>query len=700
MKFGNFEFEPETDRLGEGPQSEVFRAVDARLGRTVALKILRPHVEFDPEAVTRFEREAKHTSALEHPNIATIYEYGQDRGTSYIVMEYLEGRALDRVLADRTLGYEEGLRVALQVGDALELVHKRGLIHRDLKPANIMLLADGTVKLLDFGICRSTGETNITQEGMLVGTVLYMSPEQVRGHELDVRSDVFAFGSVLYHALTGHLPFRGKSFPEVCMAILDGEPRRPSALRSGFPPALEEIILRCLARKPEDRYPDGTAVHAALISVEKDVSGGGRAATAHELRGRLFLAPLGAEPQNEHTASFAGGIRRDLAAELVRSTGLEVELVGSDDPATIEIEGYLLRGRLLLDGHNGTMEYSLRRVGPGSTEAQVTGVAEHVDADEWGLQGQIVRSVIRGVRKELTEQTLPSAAEGDSKRDPELGAALAHQAHEVLHRGTSKHLMSAISTFRRSIEADPSCALAHAGLAEALVRKYLYWDGDRSFLNEALETARRALVVDTTCAEAHTSLGFALAMSGDSDGALREYRLAIQRDNDEWLAHRFMGALLARQGNLKAASPLLRRAIALAPTHIGSYDHLYNVLQRLDRYEEGLEVADRGIEAARAHLRDVPDDQEARLHLSLLLARMGSHDEARAECERARARAPKDGYTLFHIACVLALLGSEDESMDALEEAQSRGYYVRSELWSNTDLDSLRELERFQKLAG
>src|ERR1051326_3888093 len=174
MRFAHFQFDPEKDRLGEGPSSEVFRAVDLRLGRTVALKILRPHVEFDPQAKHRFEREAKHTSNLAHPNIATVFEYGQDRGTSFIAMEFLEGRTLDKVLKVQRLDYEEGLRVALQVAGALKLVHERGLIHRDLKPANIMLLDGGSVKLLDFGICRSTGEQSITQEGMLVGTVLYM----------------------------------------------------------------------------------------------------------------------------------------------------------------------------------------------------------------------------------------------------------------------------------------------------------------------------------------------------------------------------------------------------------------------------------------------------------------------------------------------------------------------------------------------
>ena len=177
MDLAHFQFDPETDRLGEGPLSEVYKAKDTTLGRTVALKILRAHAEIDPAADLRFHREAQHTSALDHPNIATIYEYGQAEGTSFIAMEYLQGRTLDKVIKDQQLGYEECLRIALQLTEALAIVHRHNLIHRDLKPANILLQDDGTLKLLDFGIARARDEAGITQHGMLVGTVLYMSPE-------------------------------------------------------------------------------------------------------------------------------------------------------------------------------------------------------------------------------------------------------------------------------------------------------------------------------------------------------------------------------------------------------------------------------------------------------------------------------------------------------------------------------------------
>ena len=701
MRFAHFEFDPETQRLGEGPQSEVFRAVDTRLGRTVALKILRPHVEFDPQAQERFEREAKHTSNLAHPNIATIYEYGQDRGTSFIAMEYLEGRTLDKILDERRLDYEEGIRIALQVTEALAHVHERSLIHRDLKPGNMMVMGDGNVKLLDFGICRSAVESNITQEGMLVGTVLYMSPEQVLGDDLDVRTDIFALGSVFYHAFTGELPFPGKSFPEVCMAILEATPPKPSKQRSGFPAQLEQFLVKCLYRDPEDRFPHGGTAHGALMAVADSMRLSSSADRPAAVRGMIMIPPFAGAEDSENKQAFAGGLRRDLRSELGRTTRLEVTLPDTSVIPSDVKDAYIMRGTLQLAEDHAVIDYSLEHANAHGRE-ETTQIwrekIEHTDNDEWGLQAKLVGSLVRSVKKRLSDFSItPSITE---TRDPAKAIELARAAHEVLHRGTSRHLMSAISILRRALETDPHCALAHAGMAESLIRKFICWDGDLTFMREARESAQRALARDPFSAEAHTSLGYSHAMSGEVTEAQREYRLAIQIDHEEWLAHRQLGKLLGRLGNYEGSSPLLRRAIALKPVHIGSYDDLYRVLGRLDRYEEAIELADRGISLAKKHLRNVPDDQAARLHAAMLLARMALTDEAREMVTEARRRAPKDGFTCFHAAAVHAVLKEEDEAVKLLREAQSRGYYLPAEVLSHADLAILRERPEFDELIG
>ncbi|MBL8863910.1 MAG: protein kinase [Planctomycetes bacterium] len=703
-QFAHFRFDPVAHKLGEGPLSEVYKARDTVLDRTVALKILRNNAEIDPKADKRFEREARHASRISHPNITTVYEYGKADNTPYIAMEFLEGRTLDKLLKQQSLGYEEGLRVAVQVADALKELHHDGLIHRDLKPANVMVLPDGTAKLLDFGIVRAKNELGITQEGMLVGTVLYMSPEQVRGSELDARSDVFAFGSVFYHALTGALPFPGRSFPEVCMAILDGKPRRPSEVRMGFPAKIEDFLLRCLDPDPERRFPHAEAVHKALLGiVEGNTAVASNASAA--ISGRVLLPPVTCGGPNPHACGLiAGSMRKGLAAELARIKGVDVDLLDGHALPEGKPFDYVLRLELSAGGHTGQLELFLEKLDKkGGTrtprlEVMARDHVEYTGTDDFDLEAGLVRGAVRVVKKRLTEIALTPVE--TARRDTEASRNHARHAHETLHKGTTKHLLAAISSFRRAIDADEFCAIAYAGLAEAMARKYLYWDGDPAFLDEARENAARALALDPDCAEAHTSLGFAWQVSGHLTDAQREYQLAIQLDNDEWLAHRLLGALRARAGNFKNAAGLLMRATVLKPTHIGSYDHLYGVYQRLNRYEEALETADRGIAAAKAHLARVVDNQEARLHLAMLLARIGLADEARDQVERAREVAPKDGYTSFHSACVCAILGDLPEALDLLGKAQERGFYIQSELGRNQDLDVLRGMKEYQRLVG
>lgn len=703
-QFAHFRFDPVAHKLGEGPLSEVYKAHDTVLDRTVALKILLNNAEIDPKADTRFEREARHASKVSHPNITTVYEYGKANNTSYIAMEFLEGRTLDKILKQQSLGYEEGVRIALQVSDALAALHKVGMIHRDLKPGNIMLLPDGTAKLLDFGIVRAKGDLNITREGTLVGTVLYMSPEQVRGSDLDLRSDVFAFGSVFYHALTGALPFPGRSFPEVCMSILDGKPRRPSEVRIGFPQKLEDFLVRCLDPDPERRYADAGAVHMALLSIAEAVAPlNGNVSAA--ISGRILLPPVSCGGPNPHACSLiAGSMRKSLAGEFSRIKGLDVDLLdGHGLPADKEFD-YVLRLELQTQSHKGRLELFLekfdRKKDPRAPR-MLDMWKDHVEyegTDDFDLEAGLVRGTVRVVRKRLTEIALRPVE--TARRDTEASKHHAKHAHETLHKGTTKHLLAAISSFRRAIDADEFCAIAYAGLAEAMARKFLYWDGDSAFLDEARENAARALALDPDCAEAHTSLGFAWQVSGHLTDAQREYQLAIQLDNDEWLAHRLLGGQRARAGNFKNAAGLLLRAIALKPSHIGSYDHLYGVYQRLNRYEEAIEIADRGIAAAKLHLVSVHDNQEARLHLAMLQARLGLADEAREQVAKAREVAPKDGYTSFHSACVHAILGDLPEAMDLLGKSQERGYYIQSELGRNPDLDVLRGLKEYQRLVG
>src|SRR5271154_2768824 len=249
-KLGPYEIQ---SPLGAGGMGEVYRARDTRLDRTVAIKVLPQHLSADPLRRQRFEREARAISALQHPNICTLFDVGHQDGTDYLVMEYLEGQTLAARLAGGPLPLEQTLRYGIEVADALDTAHRRGIVHRDLKPGNIMVTAHGECKVLDFGLAKLGEEASVpdaqtvtrqdvlTSPGVALGTVAYMSPEQVRGEDLDARTDIFSLGTVLYEMASGKLPFPGKTSGLVFKAILDGTPLAPTGLNSALPQQLDDI---------------------------------------------------------------------------------------------------------------------------------------------------------------------------------------------------------------------------------------------------------------------------------------------------------------------------------------------------------------------------------------------------------------------------------------------------------------------------
>ena len=253
--------------LGSGGMGEVYRAKDTRLDRTVAIKILPSHLSSNADHKQRFEREARAISSLTHPHICGLYDVGSQNGTEFLVMEFLEGETLAHRLAKGPLPTDQMLRYAIQIADALDKAHKQGIVHRDLKPGNIMLTKSG-VKLLDFGLAKvvsaaapvagvsqlDTQQRDITTEGTILGTIQYMSPEQLEGKEVDSRTDIFAFGSVLYEMATGKHAFNGKSQASLMSAILKDEPPQISQVQPLTPPALDRIVKTCLAKEPDDRW--------------------------------------------------------------------------------------------------------------------------------------------------------------------------------------------------------------------------------------------------------------------------------------------------------------------------------------------------------------------------------------------------------------------------------------------------------------
>jgi Tol biopolymer transport system component/tRNA A-37 threonylcarbamoyl transferase component Bud32 len=277
------------EKLGEGGMGAVYKARDERLDRYVALKILPAETVSDPERRRRFEQEAKSASALNHPNIVTIYDIGQAEGVNFIAMEYVAGKTLDALIGPKGLPLKAALNFAVQIADGLGKAHAAGIVHRDLKPSNIMVTPDGLVKLLDFGLAklvekseafqdiavtRTIARTPVTEEGKIVGTVAYMSPEQAEGKPVDVRSDIFSFGSVLYEMLTGRRAFAGETKASTMAAVIALDPTSPSGVAAPLPGDVERTVMRCLRKDPQRRWQNMSDLKVALQDLKEESESG------------------------------------------------------------------------------------------------------------------------------------------------------------------------------------------------------------------------------------------------------------------------------------------------------------------------------------------------------------------------------------------------------------------------------------------
>jgi len=273
-------------RLGAGGMGVVYKAQDTRLGRTVAIKVLSAEALPDPERTSRFLQEARAVSALDHPNIVTLYDLAEAEGVHFIVMQYVAGKTLRQLLEHGPLPLDDALSCAMQIADALARVHAIGMVHRDLKPENVMVADEGLVKILDFGLAKlierseTSGALTLdakrreTQEGYILGTTPYMSPEQAQGRKVDARTDVFSFGSVLYEMVTGRRAFAGESVAAVLAAVIRGEPTPVTELVPGVPPELDKLISRALRKDVERRSQSMADVRVALAEILEDLESG------------------------------------------------------------------------------------------------------------------------------------------------------------------------------------------------------------------------------------------------------------------------------------------------------------------------------------------------------------------------------------------------------------------------------------------
>ena len=703
-------------RLGSGGMGVVYEAEDAKLGRHVALKFLPPELARDGASLERFQREARAASALNHPGICTVYAIEEHEGQHFIVMECLEGQTLAQMMAARPPFDLEGvLAIGIQIADALESAHARGIVHRDVKPANVFVNARGQVKILDFGLARIEGgrrgndgavsrlETvgDLTTPGTAMGTVSYMSPEQARGQLADARTDLFSLGTVLYEMATGALPFPGETSAVVFDAILNRDPLPAAEVNPALPPDLGRILDKALEKDRNLRYQTATDLKTDLSRLKRDAdSGKKRAAEKSDSRGGgakqveksiavLYFENLSGVKEDEY---FRDGITEDIITELSKIKGLNIfsrptVLAYRDKPVTPAQIGQQLNAAYVLAG-------SLRRAGTRlrinaqlvDTKTDFPLWSERYDRqmeDVFELQDEIARKIAEALRVTLSPQEEEALA---SKPTENL------QAYDLYLRGksyarrlTRQDFEFALQMFENAVALDPEFALAHAAIANVCAQTHYSYGRDPVWLERARAASRRAVALKPFLPEPLVAQSWILYADGNYDEAARGVRQAIERKNDCEGAYYLLGRALFASGHYQEIADVAEKAMEAGGQDYNIYVPIQNALGALGKTEAVKNVRQRSIQALENHIRSVPEDARARVLLASDYAESGRGEDAIREANLAVALRPNEATVLYNAACVFCGLKDKAQAMDAMRKAWNAGF--RDSDWARRDPD-------------
>jgi serine/threonine protein kinase len=668
-------------KLGEGGMGVVYKAEDTRLRRTVALKFLPPQAVGTEEDKNRFMHEAQAAAALNHPNICTVHEIDEYEGRSFIAMEYIEGENLKAKIKRGPLPVDEAVEVAIDIAEGLQEAHSKGIVHRDVKSANIMLTATGRVKVMDFGLAKSSGSTQLTRSGTTIGTVAYMSPEQGRGGTVDHRTDIWSLGIVLYEMLTGELPFKADYEQATIYRIMNEEPPSLRGRRSDVPTELERIIKKALAKSAKDRYASAEAFAANLRELKERATAKSKADDSTREKHSIAVLPFVDMSPDKDQEYFCDGLAEELINALTHVKPLRV--AARTSAFSFKGGNYNVReiGEQL--DVDTVLEGSIRKAGDRlRITAQLVSAADgyHLWSEKYDRNLEDIFAIQDEISLAIVDQLKIELFGEEASRLVKRGTENL-EAYDLYMRGhffwekRGEGLKRAIDYFNQAIDKDPKYAAPYAGIADSysLLAFYGFLPAHDA-MAKAREYARKALEIDDTIAEAHCALAFVHQIyEWDQIKAEHEFKRAIELNPAYSPAHYWYASTLDYRARPDEALSENERAIGVDPLSVQAHTQYAWMLIGFRQFEQSIERLTRALELN-------PDYMLAHWLLGINHYLLSRYEDALTELQTAVTLSGRSPWMLSTLGSLYGRLGKTSEARDVLAELidRSKHEYVQA----------------------